>query len=138
MKKYIASLFFVIFAFAASAEAFTPAPLNPDFIKWREGTTNEAQNVESAKARSASPVLRGGAIPAPKETSHLKDADFSMFLNEALSDGSRPAARTLSLDSAAALPVSYDLREEGRVTPVRHQGGSPLCWGFATNASLEV
>lgn len=137
MKKYIAALFFVIFAFAASAEAFTPAPLNPDFIKWREGATNEAQNAESAKARSASPVLRGGAAPAPKDMSHLKNADFSMFLNEVLTDGSRPAARALSLDSAAALPVSYDLREEGRVTPVRHQGGSPLCWVFATNASLE-
>ena len=101
MKKYIAALFFVIFTFAASAEAFTPAPLNPDFIKWREGATKEAQNAESAKARSASPVLRGGAAPAPKDMSHLKNADFSMFLNEALTDGSRPAARALSLDSAA-------------------------------------
>ena len=52
-----------------------------------------------------------------------------MFLNEALPDGSRPAARALSLDSAAALPVSYDLREEGRVTPVRHQEGDHLSAG---------
>ncbi len=35
------------------------------------------------------------------------------------------------------LPSSFDLREEGAVTPVREQGTYNCCWTFATYASLE-
>lgn len=138
MKKYAALLLLFIFALTVRpAGAFSPAPLNPDFVRWRESVKAEARNSKTAEdGRSVSPVFRK-MPPSPKDMSHLKDADFSMFLNEALSDDSRPAARALSLDSASTLPVSYDLREEGRVTPVRHQGPTSLCWAFAANASLE-
>ena len=37
----------------------------------------------------------------------------------------------------AVLPVSYDLRKEGCVTPVKQQGDIGSCWSFATYASLE-
>lgn len=63
-----------------------------------------------------------------------------MFLSELLAGGARPAPRNLSAEGRDApdmLPVSFDLREEGRVTPVRHQGPTALCWAFAANASLE-
>lgn len=35
------------------------------------------------------------------------------------------------------LPSSYDLRNEGRVTPVRNQGPNGSCWAFATYGSAE-
>lgn len=35
------------------------------------------------------------------------------------------------------LPESFDLRNEGRVTPVRNQGPNGSCWAFATYGSAE-
>jgi C1A family cysteine protease len=37
----------------------------------------------------------------------------------------------------SALPSSYDLRDENRVTPVRNQGSQGLCWDFGATASIE-
>jgi C1A family cysteine protease len=36
-----------------------------------------------------------------------------------------------------ALPSSYDLRTEGRLTPVQDQGAYSTCWAFANVAALE-
>ena len=36
-----------------------------------------------------------------------------------------------------AEPSSYDLRDEGRLTPVRDQGDYGTCWAFANVAALE-
>lgn len=35
------------------------------------------------------------------------------------------------------IPSYYDLRKQGRVTPVKNQGFSSTCWAFASLASLE-
>ena len=35
------------------------------------------------------------------------------------------------------LPVSYDLRSEGIVTPIKFQAGAEVCWSFSTVACLE-
>lgn len=37
----------------------------------------------------------------------------------------------------SALPSSYDLQSENRVTPVRNQGSQGLCWDFGATASIE-
>jgi C1A family cysteine protease len=37
----------------------------------------------------------------------------------------------------SALPSSYDLRDENRLTPVRNQGSEGLCWDFGATASIE-
>ncbi|MCM1989942.1 lectin like domain-containing protein [Oceanirhabdus seepicola] len=34
-------------------------------------------------------------------------------------------------------PVKFDLREQGRLTPIKNQGSVGSCWTFATYASLE-
>ncbi|HEY3378168.1 MAG TPA: lectin like domain-containing protein [Armatimonadota bacterium] len=39
--------------------------------------------------------------------------------------------------AATALPATFDLRTQGRVTPVRNQNPLNTCWTFATYGSLE-
>jgi C1A family cysteine protease len=36
-----------------------------------------------------------------------------------------------------SLPSSYDLRKQGRLTPVKDQGSWATCWAFANTAALE-
>ncbi len=57
-----------------------------------------------------------GWIPSPADNPHLK-ADQEV--------------------RAQALEPQYDLRDYGRVTPVKDQGRYGTCWAFATYASLE-
>ena len=42
-----------------------------------------------------------------------------------------------NLDGGNYLPDAYDLRERGRVTPVRDQGKLGTCWAFASLGALE-
>ncbi|MBR1438726.1 MAG: hypothetical protein IJ587_09345 [Synergistaceae bacterium] len=43
----------------------------------------------------------------------------------------------LIVRSANALPSRYDLREAGRITPVKHQGIPGPCWAFAALGAME-
>ena len=40
-------------------------------------------------------------------------------------------------DGSIELPSSYDLRDEGLLTPITDQGSTGSCWAFATIAALE-
>ncbi len=62
---------------------------------------------------------QAGYIPSPLNLSHLKGKRIF------------PGTRLLRL------PSSYDLRKEGRLTPVKDQGPAGTCWSFATYGSLE-
>lgn len=42
------------------------------------------------------------------------------------------------LDGEKFLPATYDMREYGRVTPVRDQGRYGTCWAFASLGALET
>ena len=42
------------------------------------------------------------------------------------------------LDGEKLLPSSYDMRDYGRVTPVRDQGRYGTCWAFASLGALET
>ncbi len=89
------------------------APLNPAFLEHLE-------KLEDGDLR----ILSGGGYPLgyappPVDRSHLWEP---------------PAEDDVEILS---LPVSYDLRAEGRLTPVRDQDPYGSCWAFATYGSLE-
>ena len=49
----------------------------------------------------------------------------------------KSAATALLQASQSALPASYDLRTQNKLTAVRNQGGCGACWAFSSMASVE-
>lgn len=102
-----------------SAQApFSIAPLNPEFLtytnNWQDGT-------------SGAKTLGGynlGKLPPPINVSYLRGQKI-------------PLAEPNGFTRAGAYPASYDLRDMGKVTPVKNQGACGSCWAFATYAALE-
>jgi YVTN family beta-propeller protein len=90
----------------------TDAPLSPRFVDYLNAIKQGPPPVRVT--RDGHPL---GSLPSPLDLSHLKN---------------QPLAQT-----AIQLPSSYDLRTEGKVTPVRDQGLCNACWDFAAIASLE-
>gem|GEM_PF-2079283 len=89
------------------------APLNPDFERFMERLEEGEPVFTSEEGRPL------GYVPPPADLSHLAEApeDYSHLLN--------------------VLPARFDLRDEGRTTPVKDQQIDGPCWAFATYASLE-
>ena len=52
-------------------------------------------------------------------------------------EAERPEKKGMRVFSEQALPSSYDLRTENRVTSVKRQGSSSACWAFAALGSIE-
>ena len=94
-------------ATGAAATAAHAAPLNPRFVLWQTTGLD---------------LLPGGA-------GHGR--------------GQRPAPHPLVAPGTSSLPASlgyassFDLRTQGKVSPVRNQGALGTCWSFATYGSLE-
>ena len=105
---------------APAAAALKAAPLNPDFVKWREARETAA----NAKALSATQKPNYGYVPSPVNWSHLKGVVYSAVLD---SIGRKSASATL--------PVSYDLRTS--MPPVRNQNPFSNCWTYAAMAATE-
>jgi C1A family cysteine protease len=96
---------------------FTSAPVNPDFLNY------QAQRGERAYLTSADDYFIPGVVPSPIDFSHTKGmqigstkGDFHVF---------------------STYPSSFDLRDNGKVSPVKNQGNEGNCWAFATYGSLE-
>lgn len=124
MRKvsWLVALFWVFCCAGGAFALGQTAPLSPEFLRWRE-----REETARVRARTSGPdgERPTGYVPSPVDLSHLADADYSRFL-------SRRSGR-----GAALLPVSYDLRAEGRVTAVRDQGNWETCWSFAAIGAAE-
>ncbi len=87
------------------------APLNEEFIKYIKD--KELGIMMRDFTEDGYPL---GLIPSPMDLSHLR-SDPEMTIQ--------------------ALPGRFDLRNENKLTKVRHQGQCGCCWAFASTAALE-
>lgn len=121
LSLLLCALLFAGSAFAAVFPALEKSPVNPRFLKY-----TETQSTNSGLRRSAGGInRRAGYIPSPLDMSHLRNADYSAFLNRA--KGMR----------GEVFPATYDLRTSNRVTSVKDQGLYGACWTFAALGSAE-
>lgn len=114
---------FVLLALSCLTLALpSPAQVPPTFSK---GPVNPAylEYLEAQEAGTIQTVGEGGFgfgnMPEPLDSSHLKTEDFVAHF------------------SCLAIPATYDLRDFGKVSPVKSQGGCGACWAFAAMGSLE-
>jgi len=109
------------------------APVNPAYLQYMEQqqqTDGILNAPDSITVSSGIPVSSHatGAIPLYEDLSHLKGT--YVVDDSGLPSSEKPLLHT-------ALPAKYDLRAQGRVSPVKDQGTAGVCWAFATVASLE-
>ena len=130
MKKtavFAAAALFLFTAAALPSPAAGPslAPLNPAFLRDRAlpggGEAELRRSVFFAGERRPS-----GKRPSPLNLDHLRGRGETVrYL----------AARTFRED--AAFPSRFDLREQGKLSPIRDQDPYGTCWTFAAMAALE-
>jgi C1A family cysteine protease len=90
------------------------APLNPNFLYYFE-------DIKLGKIQKYTPTGDWlGYIPPPLDLSHMTGQPIFLETYQLLS-----------------YPASYDLRTQGKVTPIKNQGPCGSCWSFATYGSLE-
>ncbi|NOQ48805.1 MAG: PGF-pre-PGF domain-containing protein, partial [Methanococcoides sp.] len=113
--------------------ALNMAPLNPEFIDYMEKLEQnwDSDTYIQSSSLNADESTRerysiNGIIPSPVDNSHI-DKSYTSSVNDIY----------LFSASEETLPVYYDLRNDGRVTPVRDQGHAGSCWAHAVYASLE-
>ncbi|KAF1077498.1 lectin like domain-containing protein [Methanogenium sp. MK-MG] len=109
----------------AAALTIEQAPLNPAFVAYTEGMDNGCPDQSSID--SVDSGLTGGT-DAPYATGLLPSPAVAFWPDGYVLD---------AVIDETALPGYFDLRDEGRVTPVRDQGKCGSCWAFATYGSLE-
>lgn len=110
-------MLFVIMSSVCSVSAqetagLSMAPIKPQFV---DAIDNYVSGIKLQSVGQYSL----GLIPSPVDLSHLRGMQIS--------EGPH----------ILAFPVSYDLRDLGRLTPVKDQGACGSCWSFATYGSLE-
>jgi len=126
-KREIHSPLFCIFFLLSSCLLFCPlyttsaqeitgvalAPVNPHFLEY---ITNVQTRI---LGKQASDGYSLGLMPSPHDISYLTGKNM---------------VRT---QQVLAFPSSYDLRAQGKLTPVKDQGNCGSCWTFGTYGSLE-
>jgi C1A family cysteine protease len=107
--------FFAAVTLTASASAAPPlADPNPDFAKYLQGLQSRQKQTAQAPSLIAPQT---GLVPSPVNYAYLSGARISF--------------------TTTAMPGAFDLREQGKLTPVRDQGPWGVCWTFASCGSLE-
>ena len=113
---------------SATGDELIAAPLNPAFVTYRTDLSSAPHATLFATTSGTSQVQddtpRLGLIPSPVYRPDILDTP--------LFDTQIPESDQLTSDQS-----SYDLRNDGKVSPVRDQGHFGTCWAFATYGSLE-
>ncbi len=111
------------------------APVNPAYLRYlqeqqQKQASGEQDSFNSLMSTTGTPVSSHptGLIPSYEDLSHLKGTYV-------VDDSGLPSS--VQTTTPIELPAKYDLRELGRVPPVKDQGNHGACWAFATLASLE-
>jgi len=104
----------LLMALTVNAQEFRHAPDNPAFLKYQQERIQKAAAVKTVSGHGL------GFIPSPLDLSYLKG---------------RTPAHIRALQTT--LPSSYDLRTQGKLTPIKNQHPWGTCWAFATYSSLE-
>lgn len=89
--------------------------------------------VNGEKEKVVSPFIRGERdyYVSLNDLSNYMDYSYSWNMAE-----NTALAADIS-ESAAVVPVKYDLREKARVSAVRNQGSYGTCWSFAALSAIE-
>ncbi len=88
------------------------SPLNPNFV-------NYFDIIEQDQGAVPTMPVKSGYIPPPLALTHLT------------------GQKTFLKYRSMALPSSYDLRKENKLTAIKDQGPAGTCWAFAAYGSLE-
>ncbi|MDP1746058.1 MAG: C1 family peptidase [Bacteroidota bacterium] len=117
IKLFLVTIICSSVSFFASAqdEKIQEAPLNPAFVEY--------MTIKNLKALAPEVTPEGfylGLIPSTVQP------DFSAF-----------EAQISTQKSMQTLPAVYDMRTNGRITPVKNQGQCGSCWLFPTMGSVE-
>ena len=123
---WLCSGFFITVAVAAEPQP-QRAPVSARFAQYVNRSEVSKSAVKPVDSVAAGVAKSTGYIPSPLDYSHLRGKSSQIVRHSS------------ALKQAyALLPYElYDLRAEGRVTPVRNQGSCGACWTFGTLASLE-
>ena len=111
-----------------------------DAAKYAERLEIFARNMILAAERQAQD--RGSAVHGVTQFSDLTPTEFaSTFLGTKLANEDVAAIRsgmtTLPDYPVHDLPLTFDWRERGAVTPVKNQGACGSCWTFSTTGAVE-
>ena len=105
-----------------------------------KGTNSISLYVNSASAKiNGTLVEMSDQVQSIEGVLYVPIADISQYINYYFSmDYSRAEVTMSQITQEVKLPEKYDMRELGRVTPVRDQGLYGTCWAFASLAALET
>jgi C1A family cysteine protease len=113
----IALSFLVSATAAKAAEQIQSAPLNPQYLKYK--AERESAALAEAHSKPTPGVRPLGSIPSRIDHSQMQKNSVH------------------SKKKCPDPPQSFDLRVQGKVTPVKDQGVCASAWAFAAIASIE-
>lgn len=96
--------------------------------------------INSASARvNGTTIELTDRVQKLDEKLYIPLADIAQYINYDFAINYKEARVTLAqITEEVELPSRYDMRELGRVSPVRDQGLYGTCWAFASLAALET
>ncbi|MCW7752784.1 lectin like domain-containing protein [Desulfobotulus sp. H1] len=108
------------------------SPLNPTFESWTESLQEQKKpNQEKLQAGDGMQVPNkqpiSGRRPSPLNLRHLHDQSILPV----------PESNGQDAYNGSALPATYDLRQHGKVPPVKDQDPWGTCWAFASMGASE-